>query len=226
MIVGALGDDGFALAPDAPARLDGLRLHFVHARDDEIVPFARAQKYSALFPAAQLHALDAGGHELGGEAGRAVASALLAIELGERARWLDGDAIAVGYRLMKPLSPAAQVARAVAVLERCCAVQPQVPQLQQVLEIGREPARWSEGHKAFRAVRQLTLLEERTPTTKPYEALLFVGEIAAKIIYNASGCSAPFDEDSPWWLPRCALDFCKAVDDQAFTDALWTTIFS
>ena len=61
-------------------------------------------------------------------------------------------------------------------------------------------------------MRRLTLREEGAPTSDIYRALLFVAEIVAEIIYNASDAPAPFDTDSPWWLAPNARGFVVAVD--------------
>src|SRR4051812_36072683 len=80
-------------------------------------------------------------------------------------QWLSGDAVAIGRAIMEPLAEAERVERALAVLDECRGHCRAIPQVDRVAEIARVPARWSEGHDAFRAVRQLTLAEERHNTT-------------------------------------------------------------
>lgn len=137
-------------------------------------------------------------------------------------QWLDGDDIVdFGHRLMADLPPAQQVARAKAVLDLCRGRLPPIGAVERVATIAADPTRWAEGHDAFSAVRALTLREERKATHAAYKALLFVAEIAAKIIYNASGTPAPFDRDSPWWLANNARTFARALADEVFTRQLW-----
>jgi hypothetical protein len=137
---------------------------------------------------------------------------------------MNGDAVAVRRHLMEHLPPQQQVARARAVLEICRTHWPRIPQVDRVATLAAEPARWVEAHAAFGAVRELTLREERTPTNHVYEALLFVAEIAAKAIYNASKAPAQFDHNSPWWLPRNARDFVRALGDESVGHQLWRAL--
>ena len=120
--------------------------------------------------------------------------------------WLTGDAVAIGRHLLAHLPPAAQVARACAVLAVCRAELPAVAEVEHVAALGAEPARWREAHAAFSAVRTQTLAEEHARADEPRRMLLYVAEIVAKTIYNASGAPAPFDDDSAWWLARTARE--------------------
>ena len=138
--------------------------------------------------------------------------------------WLNGDAVAVGRTIMDVLPADAQVARAVAVLDLCRAQYRPVPEVERVAAIGRDVARWCEGHGAFDHVRVLSLKEERSPTLRLYACLLFVAEISAKIIYNASQESAPFDDDSPWWLASNARDFVSEVGNPKFDRMVWAAL--
>jgi hypothetical protein len=135
--------------------------------------------------------------------------------------WLNGDAVAVGRAIMGALPPEAQVARAMAVLDLCRARCRAIPEIQRVAAIGRDAAKWHEGHDAFDDVRTLTLKEERSPTDPMIECLLFVAEISAQIIYNASGEPAPFGDDSPWWLASNARDFASEIATPEFDRSLW-----
>lgn len=60
--------DAGRLPDAAAARLARVpRLHLYHARDDEIVPFAHLGMLAAALPAAVVHELEAGGHQLGND---------------------------------------------------------------------------------------------------------------------------------------------------------------
>jgi hypothetical protein len=100
-----------------------------------------------------------------------------------RDEWLHGDAVAIGRELWCHLSPAAQVARAIALLQLCCAQRPRVPEVEAVIAIAGEPKRWSEAHQAFQAVRSLVLREEASPSDRIYYLLLFLTENTAKTVY-------------------------------------------
>ena len=138
--------------------------------------------------------------------------------------WIAGEAALVGRRLMEPLTPAVQVARAIAVLDLCRSHWSPVPAIERVALVGRNRAKWHEGHDAFDDVRMLTLLEERLRTSDVYRSLLYVAEIVAKIVYNASNSPAPFDENSPRWLPRNARDFVKSLGEPEVGRAIWDAL--
>lgn len=139
-------------------------------------------------------------------------------------RWSTGDHLYVGRDIFGSLTPAQQVARAGSVLATCATWVPGPKPVAHVIELAKNPSRWHEGHDAFSAVRDLTLAEERAPTSKAYEALLFVAENAAKTIYNASGQPAPFDKDAPWWISSCARTLAREVGDQACEQQIWEAL--
>jgi hypothetical protein len=122
---------------------------------------------------------------------------------------------------MERLVPAERVAKAAAVLDACRRRHPPVPEIEAVAMLARAPSRWREAHDAFRAIRKLTLLEEKRPTSTVYRALLFVAENAAKTVYNGCEPGDAFDEDCPYWLVRCAREMAMALSDAAFEDELW-----
>jgi hypothetical protein len=90
-----------------------------------------------------------------------------------------------------------------------------------VIAMGAEPKRWREAHRAFQAVRSVTLREEASPSDRIYYLLLLLAENAAKTVYNASGPQDPFDADSPWWLAQNALDLSRALADPRIEQELW-----
>jgi hypothetical protein len=140
--------------------------------------------------------------------------------------WLHGNAVLLGRAVMDPLTPAQQVARAVAVLDLCRSRWSHVQEVQLVSQLGAAPERWREGHDGFDAVRSLALEEGRKPTSDVYRALLDVAEIAAKIIYNASGQPAPFDRGSPVRLSPYARSFIEALGDHGFGVLVWAALTS
>ena len=88
------------------------------------------------------------------------------------------------------------------------------------------PDQWQEAHDAFSAVRQLTLAGERNPIDGLSHLLLYVAENTAKVIYNASGSSAPFDKDSGVRLVRWAREFADCLGDDEFTEQLWRLVIA
>jgi len=71
-------------------------------------------------------------------------------------------------------------------------------------------AKWHEAHGVFNDIRRKTLKSERTGNGSLAVQYLFE-EICAKILYNLSGASAPFDSDSPCWLVPNAIAFARRV---------------
>lgn len=114
---------------------------------------------------------------------------------------------------------------AAAILCACCGRVSTIPKpIRHVLDLSPDSAKWKLAHDAFSGVRQLTLAAEHCPIETLDHYLLYVAENTAKVIYNASGSSAPFDRDSGAWLVRCAKEFADCVNDASFTTSLWTTI--
>ena len=141
-----------------------------------------------------------------------------------RKEWRDGDALRVGRYIFAQLSAAELVSRAVGVLKACSGATSPVAEVEHVLDLSKDRSRWFDAKEAFSAVRDLTLKEEKRPTNRRYALLLYVAENVAKTIYNASRQSAPFDEDSPFWIPLCARDLARVVGEPGFEDRVWSEI--
>jgi len=122
-----------------------------------------------------------------------------------RKRWESGEAQLAGCMIYDAVPMAMRPGWAADILELACARWPAVPtQVRAVIEIGRDPKRWREAHAAFSAVRKLTLVEDQSHAGGDiYLAVLVTAENAAKVIYNASGESAPFDFECGYWLVGC-----------------------
>lgn len=113
------------------------------------------------------------------------------------------------------------------VLATCSAELPSVPAaVTRVISMGRSrwSSRWRSGHAAFHAIRRLTLQSQQQLDHDTAGLILYVGENAAKVIYNASNPDAPFDEDAGAWLVECAHQFATRVADGEFFDRLWAVL--
>ena len=141
-----------------------------------------------------------------------------------RFEWKGGDAERVGRMIMKVIPPEEQVAKAAVILDICRARYAPVPAVEAVATLARTPSQWREGHKAFSAVRALTLREDRQRTNDLYLSLLVVAEFTAKTIYNATEPLDAFDEESPWRLVAQARGMATKVNDAAFEELLWQAI--
>jgi len=69
--------------------------------------------------------------------------------------------------------------------------------------------RWRQAHGQFSKIRKFLL---NNKSYKP-EAYLLLAENVAKITYNATGDPAPFDYDSGWYIPICALKAAEVFED-------------
>jgi hypothetical protein len=111
--------------------------------------------------------------------------------------WRYGDSLAVGDQLYNQMSDAHRVRWAARVPAHCCTQYKPVREIEAVLDLAADPERWREAHSAFSEVPARTLQWDGSqPRPRVYGWLLYVSEIAAKVIYNASGESAPFDKNS------------------------------
>lgn len=70
-----------------------------------------------------------------------------------------------------------------------------IPELEQALDLVQHPAHWSEGSQLARRANDRALELTETPGAEHTISLLYLAEKLAKLIYNASSPSDPFDED-------------------------------
>ena len=108
--------------------------------------------------------------------------------------WEAGRALDAGRLLYERVPKQQRPGWAARVLDLVRDLAPKTPEVEQILEIARDPARWPEAHPAFQTVRRLTL-ETKDPLV---ESVLSLAEKVAKVTYNASGGSAPFEHDAGW----------------------------
>ena len=80
--------------------------------------------------------------------------------------------------------------------------------------------RWKEAHGQFSKIRQFLL------DNKNYqpEAYLLLAELVAKVTYNASGETAPFDSDSGHHIPSPVLKATEHFDDSRLEDEVKSVI--
>lgn len=97
--------------------------------------------------------------------------------------------------------------------------------VENLLRIADDPARWGEAHDAFRQLRRAGLALDRQNLTDEQHLLLrllCVGEITAKVVYNASGFPAPFDHDAGWWVASIFAHFLDRTGDA--TEQAWVML--
>lgn len=86
--------------------------------------------------------------------------------------------------------------------------------IKELCDIVDDEAKWKESHGQFQKIRQLSL----TSKTLQPEAYLLLAEKVAKVTYNLSGQSAPFDNDSGDYIPSLALTTADYFKDKKVID--------
>ncbi len=108
--------------------------------------------------------------------------------------WEGGHPRDAGRVIYESLPKAKRPAWAARVLELVRDLAPTSPEIDQVLAIARDPARWQEAKQAFHTAREV-----RQRTEDPLvEGVLGLAEKVAKVTYNASGGPTPFERDAGW----------------------------
>ena len=96
------------------------------------------------------------------------------------------------------------------------------PELQRLVDISFDPARWFEAHTAFQDIRGLTMDNERRGFSQSRRQLVLdIGETAAKVICNASGGAAPFDYHAGWQMAPRVKRLVQDIADSAFEEQCW-----
>lgn len=153
------------------------------------------------------------------------------LEIIESARrsWEAGKPLEAGKVLFAPLSPEEHVGVARAALDFLAVhrrIDFAIRRLKAVLE---EPSRWSKGHGAFSDLRRLLLeLQDRDRTAEEElaYAALFVGEIAAKVTYNATDPIDPFDEDTAPYMISCLHHYASLLPGKSAQDGAWGAVLN
>ena len=93
-------------------------------------------------------------------------------------------------------------------------------EIQELYDIIENNNKWKLAHKQFTKIRMLNLAN----TDKVFEQYLRLAEKIAKITYNESGESAPFDSDSGFSIPMFALNYSDTIDDENLYQEVKSTI--
>lgn len=100
------------------------------------------------------------------------------------------------------------------VLEAVQRLSPGIAVVEAIIEVGRDKARWTEGHRVFDAARRRYLSEA---AGTPVAALVNFAELVAKVIYNETRPIGAFDADSGWYIGPLAFLITQAAGDPALT---------
>lgn len=141
-----------------------------------------------------------------------------------RDEWTTEDIADFGRRVYESVLESQRARWAADLLDLCAVVVEPVPAIDLVVAIGQKPARadWYEAHSAFQAVRAVNLmLGPVTASSARLHRLLDVAETAAKVIYNASGGSAPFDFHAGWRMASRLRALVDDVGDHELEERIW-----
>lgn len=109
------------------------------------------------------------------------------------AAWAAGD-LGAAVEIAARIPATKQPAWAASLVSWCAERAPRRPlEVDRLLEIAPDVTRWHEARGVFHVLRERKLAAQGD---EDLTALLSVAELAAKVTFNASGGSAPFDRDS------------------------------
>jgi hypothetical protein len=141
--------------------------------------------------------------------------------------WKSGKPLDAGRILYEHISNKHRPLWASGILDLSRKLINPVPEVDTVCEIAKTPLRWKEAYAAFTAVRMLTLRVEQDRVAEPlYKSILVVAENAAKVVYNASGGPAPFDNNAGWRLVRDVHHVVSLVNNSDFASKAWKIVSS
>lgn len=132
-----------------------------------------------------------------------------------RAAWDAGDLLLAGSEILAAIAPEDRPRWVTNVLSFLRSRYPATEFLDEIISIGKDQRRFAEAHGAFERLRDRTLRFEAlglaVEAMRPEEHALYIGENAAKVLYNASDPPDPFDKDSGAWLAKCFLGLASSL---------------
>ena len=130
--------------------------------------------------------------------------------------WMRGEFLQAGKLVFENLPKDVRPFWAASILDLCRKRFPNVREVDEVYLLAHDQPHWERARSAFDTVRVLTLA-----TNKPFTGadLLFkVAEDTAKVIYNCSGGSAPYDHNAGWKLVASLQAVSDFLDDKTFAE--------
>jgi hypothetical protein len=144
--------------------------------------------------------------------------------------WNNGQAVEAGRIVFEHLTTDVQPKWAAGifklVLDRSGV---QTPLFDELLSTANDKKSWKYGHQLFSRIRDVTLQyeaiqrsREHTEEERMISYLLYLAELVAKVIYNATDPIGEFDEDSGWWIADSLRGFIdRKWNDDAFKKSAW-----
>ncbi len=134
-----------------------------------------------------------------------------------RPAWAAGRDLQAGRILYEGLPVARRPRWASGLLRVACTRVAPPAEVTHVLALVDDASRWAEARDAFLAIRDLSV---DAPSS-----LRQLAEVVAKVVYNASGASAPFDHHAGWRLAPYLRVVIVEIDDAAFTREAEAALF-
>ncbi len=140
--------------------------------------------------------------------------------------WRTNDALSAGRLIFESLSKADRPFWAANVLKFVgLRLKITSEPMTLILKLATRSQGWDRAHYVFDDVRDEILgLEELPNRTVEQElqlALLGLGEVVAKVLYNSTDPQDEFDDDSGWWVTVLAKNIAGQVGLADFSGDLW-----
>lgn len=137
------------------------------------------------------------------------------------------ELLQLGNQVKEKLSPSELVTWSIELLVASATATRQISEVEELIESGKNHNQWFQAQSIFSSIRSLTLMEEKKIRQDPiYLAVLYLAENTAKVVYNASGGDAPFDDDAIDWIPVCVHELYKSTKSRKLKLELERKLFS
>jgi len=138
--------------------------------------------------------------------------------------WEAGQTLEAGRLICEDLSPEARVEWAANILrlvvERAGI---ECPSIDHVLSIAKHPLEWKTAHDANSVARnqasELCEIRVRSAEQNLLLSSLTLAFLVARVIYNATDPSDPFDEDNGWSIASSLKKIVEMLDDSEFSQS-------
>jgi hypothetical protein len=132
--------------------------------------------------------------------------------------WRAGRFSEAGQVLYEHIPQKYRPAWATTILTQTASSFAPIAEINHVLTLGSDPARWGEAHEALTPLRRVTLRSWELPRER---SILLLAENTCKVIYNASGQPAPFDHDAGWRIPACLVEVVNQLRSSELAYQAW-----
>jgi len=136
--------------------------------------------------------------------------------------WENNQSYLSGEILYENLRQRHKPIWAVEVLELCKHFVVEIPEIEQLCTVAKDPKRWLEAGEMFSAIRKLALEQDSFETIR--SMVFSLAENVAKVIYNASGKLPPYDHDSGYKIVSNLKKIVDRAENQDFGSKAWYVV--